>query len=132
MKLKDARDNYYTFSASLSGVSRQLCFAGIAIIWVFSVDGDNGQHFLRKDLMFPLGFFVLGLALDLMHYIAASAIWGMFHRIKEKSGVGEKKDFGAPRWINWFPCICFWGKALSTIIGYVILLSMIGTLVITA
>lgn len=132
MNLKDAREHYYTFSNSLSGVSRQLCFAGIAVIWVFSIDGENGQHFLRQDLMLPLGFFVLGLALDLMHYMVASTIWGLFHRIKEKSGIGESKDFRAPRWINWTPCIFFWGKATSTILGYVILLSMIGTLVIAA
>ena len=125
MKLKDARENYYTFSASLSGVSRQLCFAGIAIIWVFSVDGGNGEHLLKKDLVLPLTFFALGLALDLLHYIVASASWGIFHRIKEKSGTDEEEDFGAPCWLNWTPCIFFWGKAISTVIGYTILLLII-------
>ena len=130
MKLKDARENYYTFSTSLSSVSRQLCFAGIAVIWVFSVDGGNGQHLLRTDLMFPLGFFVMGLALDLMHYIVASAVWGLFHRVKEKSRIGEEKDFGAPCWINWPAITCFWGKAISTIIGYIFLLNLIGRLIV--
>ncbi len=38
MKLSDYRETYYEFSGKLSDVSRQLSFAGIALIWLFKLD----------------------------------------------------------------------------------------------
>lgn len=124
MILEDARQHYYTFSGSLSNVNRQLCFAGIAVIWIFASKNVEGSYTLPSSLMFPLGFFVLGLALDLLHYIVASATWGTFHRLREKSGIGENTDFGAPWYINFTPNILFWFKVFSTLIGYGALLKI--------
>ena len=124
MKLKDARDYYYTFTGSLSSVNRQLCFAGIAVVWVFAFKGDNGSHSLPETLFYPLGCFVLGLALDLCHYIVAASSWGIYQRYKEKAGIGEDEEFGAPRYINWTPNIFFWFKVVATLIGYGALLEL--------
>ncbi len=125
MILQDARENYYTFSATLSSVNRQLCFAGIAVIWIFSVEHKNGVHSLDHDLFIPLGLFVLGLALDLLHYMVASALWSYCHRSKEKKGVKEDEEFKVSYLINWPSNIFFWGKSFSTIIGYSLLLNLI-------
>ncbi len=124
MKLKDALENYYTFSASLSNVNRQLCFAGIAVIWVFVIKNDNGAHTLPSNLIFPLGCYVLGLAFDLSHYIAASITWGLYHRHKEKSGISPDTEFQAPRTLNWPAISFFWLKTLCTFVGYVALLKL--------
>jgi len=35
MNLQDYRDDFYTYSGKASDISRQLAFAGIAIIWIF-------------------------------------------------------------------------------------------------
>lgn len=125
MRLKDALENYYTFSTSLSNVNRQLCFAGIAVVWVFVVKGENGSHELPSELIFPLGCFVLGLALDLCHYISATIVWGLYHRNKEKCGVSPETEFGAPHIINWPAILFFWAKVISTLIGYVSLVKLL-------
>jgi hypothetical protein len=41
MKLQKARDTYYEYSGKLSDITRQLSFAGIAIVWIFRA-GDKG------------------------------------------------------------------------------------------
>ncbi len=121
MKLSDAREHYYTFSGKLSDVNRQLCFAGIAVIWIFALRDESGNYSIPIDLNVPLLFFVFGLVFDLLHYLSSSISWGIFHRIKEKSGVGEDAEFKAPRWINWAPNILFYGKVFSSVIAYYLL-----------
>lgn len=49
MKVSDCREHYYTFTASLSAVSRQLSFAGIAVVWIFVQKNEN--HFMIPDGM---------------------------------------------------------------------------------
>ncbi len=125
MNLEDARQHYYSHSNSLSSVNRQLCFAGVAVIWVFSVEGTNGAHSLPGELLFPLGCFVLGLAFDLCQYIVSSASWGLYQRHKEKTGIGEETQFGAPKQINWIPIFFFWLKPTATLFGYINLLILL-------
>lgn len=125
MKLSDALNNYYAFSASLSTVNRQLCFAGIAVVWIFVLEGDSGEKILPSGLIFPLGAFVVGLGFDLMHYVSASLIWGLYHRHKEKSGISAEADFGAPHYINWPAIGFYWLKVVSCLVGYVSLLKVI-------
>lgn len=125
MKLSDAREHYYTFTGKLSDVNRQLCFAGIAVVWIFVIKDSNGNFFLPQNLMFSLGCFVLGLTFDLTHYVVSSASWGIFHRIKEKKCIGEDADFLAPTWINYAPNIFFWLKVLSTLLGFATLIRIL-------
>lgn len=127
MNLEEARQHYYSHSGSLSAVNRQLCFAGVAVVWVFSIEGANGDHSLPAELFFPLGCFVLGLAFDLSQYIVASASWGIYQRYKEKTGIGEDEQFGVPREINWVPNVFFWLKSTATLTGYVSLLSLLNS-----
>lgn len=125
MKLEEARQHYYAHTGSLSSVNRQLCFAGVAVVWIFSVKEPSGAHSLPSDLLFPLVCFVLGLAFDLCQYVVASASWGLYQRHKEKSGISESEDFRAPREINWVPNLFFWLKPSATLIGYVSLLRIL-------
>jgi len=127
MNLEDARQHYYTHTASLSSVNRQLCFAGIAVVWIFAVEGADGAYSLPTSLVIPLSCFVLGLAFDLCQYIISSASWGLYHRHIEKSGIGEEADFGAPRQINWAPNLFFWLKPCATLIGYISLLVILAS-----
>lgn len=122
MKLKDAREHYYTFSSKLSDVNRKLCYAGIAVVWIFVIKDSRGSFTFPNELLLPLGCFVLGLSFDLLQYVFSSASWGIFHRVKEKSGIGEDAEFEAPALINWFPNIFFWSKASASLVGFGILL----------
>lgn len=117
MKLSDSRDNYYTFSGSLSSVCRQLAFAGIAVCWVFTIKNGTG-YIIDKALVIALTFFVIGLAFDLFHYFYASLAWGFFTRYKEKQISGRDESFLAPRWINWPSLFFFWIKPIAMISGY--------------
>lgn len=121
---KDALENYYTHSASLSSVNRQLCFAGIAVVWIFVVDGGSGLSTFPDELMFPLGCFIVGLSFDLAQYVVAALVWGFLHRLKEYQNVAEEEEIYAPRYINWPAIFFFWGKVIATATGYVSLLTL--------
>lgn len=121
MKLKDARDNYYFNSGKTSDLVRQLGLAAIAVVWLFKQD-VGGIPKIPSALHLPLALVVLGLALDLLQYAVATAIWGIFNRFKERSGVTEEKEFNAPPQINW-PALCFfWVKVGVIAVAYYLLL----------
>lgn len=118
MKLSDYRDAYYTHSGTASSVARQAAFAGIALIWIFnSKTGD--EILLPVQLLWPTLFLIVGLGLDLLQYVVASAIWGVFHRIKEKElGAIPDPDVSAPPYLNWPALFFFWGKLVAITAGY--------------
>ena len=114
MKLADCLERYEYFSGKASDILRQLGFAGIALIWVFR---DESQYNIPAELV-PAGILiVIGLALDLLHYVTGTAIWGIYHRWKERHG-GKGTEFLAPRSINWPTLTLFWGKVFAMIGAY--------------
>lgn len=125
MKLHESLNHYYTSTASLSAVSRQLSFAGIAVCWFFVVKTKGGLV-ISDDLISVLLCFVCGLFFDLMQYIYSSAAWGIFSRKKElELDRNDNADFSAPSWINWPTNIFFWSKSLSLVVGYLLLFSFL-------
>lgn len=122
MKLEDARQHYYDHSGKASEVTRQLAFAGIALIWIFKA-GEEGPPHLPPELFFPAALIVLGLVFDFFHYISLATLWGTFSRLKEKAQVTE---FRAPAWLNWPGLICFVLKIVSIALAYGFLLSYAG------
>ena len=122
MKLKDAREHYYTHSGKLSDVNRQLCFAGIATVWIFVIKDSSGNFTFPNELFLPLGCFVFGLFFDLLQYFVSTVSWGIFHRIKEKENIGEAAEFVAPPSINWATIVFLCLKVCATLIGFGVLL----------
>lgn len=120
MRLEDAREHYYFFSGKVSDIVRQLAFAAIAIIWMFRM-GNETDILVPSELMIPLVLVVVGLALDLLHYLSASICWGFFQRKKEKLGLEEDSEFKAPRYINWPALAFFWLKSPFVVAAYVML-----------
>lgn len=96
MKLKDARDNYYFYTGKASELVRQLGLAGIAVIWLFKKE-VAGVPKIPEELLLPLVLIVLGLALDLLQYVSASIIWGVFQRWKEKRVEEDERRWSAYR-----------------------------------
>ena len=122
MTLQDLRDAYYGYSGKASDVARQLAFAGIAVVWLFHIE-NHGNIYLYRLLVWALAFLILALALDLLHYATSAAIWGIFHRIKEKAyGPNSSRKFDAPLPINWPGLLFFWAKLVAVVIAYVLLL----------
>ena len=128
VKLKDARDNYYFNSGKTSDLVRQLGLAAIAVIWLFKYE-VAGTPKIPATLLLPLVLVVIGLALDLLQYAFATAIWGIFHRVKERS-IEEDTDFVAPRQVNWPAITFFWLKVVAIGSAYYLLLQHLANTVI--
>ncbi|MCS6289769.1 MAG: hypothetical protein H8K10_12435 [Nitrospira sp.] len=124
MKVKDTLENYYYFSGKTSDLVRQLGFGGIALIWVFRYEA-NGTQTLPPELVWVGALVVLGLVLDLFHYISGTVVWGIYHRVKEKADPSETSNFRAPRAINWPALFCFWLKTLAIGTAYIKLLKFL-------
>ena len=118
MKLSGYKENYQWFSAKASDATRQIAFAGIGIVWIFSLD-RGGAKFVPIQLHLPLFFFCTALLLDLLHYVVAAVTWGTFHRYHEKrrDSPDEDPDLLAPPYLNYPAHILFLTKIGATLIG---------------
>jgi len=122
MKLSGYLEAYKEFSGKASDVARQLAFVGVAIIWIFKVEGPQGLM-LPKQLLFPSILLVSGLAADLLQYMVATFIWDRFHRYHEKKlkEEGDAPELVAPRCLILPILIFFWLKLFLVIFAYVFL-----------
>lgn len=105
------------FSEKLSEISRQLGFAGIAIIWVFRNQG--AQESIPIRLVLPGFLLVLSLTCDFLHYFSANTLLEVFTKRAHKAGQSE---FVAPFWMNYPGRVFFYGKILLVAFAYVYLL----------
>ena len=128
MKLEDFRKDYYAYSTKASELSRQLSFAGIALIWIFKIEKAESLA-LPSALLTPALLFSLSLALDLAHAAIGTAIWGAFSRLHERRGVRNDADIEAPPYLNWPALLFFWTKLACVAAGYVLVLIHIGNLI---
>jgi len=127
VKLADYRADFYTFSGKASDLCRQLAFAGIALIWVFKVNGAAGPS-LPPALYWPSALIVSALAFDMAHYVVASVIWRTFFRQKEREGVTENDEsVSHSEWLEAPIWILFVIKILFVSSAYILLLSFLWT-----
>ncbi len=120
MKLSDARESYYIYSGKTSDIARQLALGGIALVWLFS-DTKGESVMVPRPLLWAGLLIVTALALDLLQYVSATAVWGIYQRHKEKRGTDEEKDFKAPRQLNWPTIVFFVAKVPFMVTGYVLI-----------
>ena len=118
------------FSGKLSEISRQLAFAGIAIIWVFRNVNDtqqttafrvvtDTQETIPWSLILPGFLLVLSLTFDFLHYLASNTLLEVFTKRAQKAGQSE---FVAPFWMNYPGRVFFYGKILLVALAYLYLL----------
>src|SRR5690349_12283782 len=98
MRRADARAAYQDYSASTSEKVRQLAFAAIGVVWVLKPEGSLA---FPRALLWTAAFAVAALTFDVLQSLYGTVAWGVFHRRKERDGLGEDADFKAPRQINW-------------------------------
>jgi len=122
MKLKDCRENYYFHTGKVSEISRQLAFAGLALIWIFIGLEIQETLAIPNALIWPGILILVTLALDFLHYLTAAAIWGIYGRAKERAGISQSTEFKAPRHLNWPAIVLFILKATAIIIAYILLI----------
>ena len=106
MKLPEYRQTFYDYSGKVSDLSRQLAFAGLAVIWIFKKDGATDKLTIPGALTLPLLLLVASLACDVLQYFAGTVVWWLFYRIKEIRGFTDEQELGdhspwleAPIWI---------------------------------
>jgi hypothetical protein len=124
VSLSEVREKYEDESGKASDLVRQLAFAGIAVIWVFS--GSSlvaGRLHVPSDLIWPGILLVSALTLDFLQYATGASIWGGYGRILEKHDVADDEEIDYPAWINWPALLFFWGKQLLLLIAYGLLLA---------
>lgn len=130
MNVKDYRETYYALSGKASDVSRQLSFAGIALIWIFKAE-KGGPLAVPDALLLPAALFAFALALDLAQYVYGSLVWGSFARYYEGRRTPESIELSAPMYINWPSLFCFWLKLATGLAAYAFVLAYITSLVPT-
>lgn len=102
MNLKEIREAYEELSRKLSDVNRQLCFAGIALIWIFNATKNSIS--LPKDLYLPMFLLVISLGLDIVQYFISTIFWyGYYLRKKSHEFEDEKVKVQEPEWLNVLP-----------------------------
>lgn len=127
MKLADVREAYYGYSGKLSDISRQLCFAGIGVVWILKIGKDVGTFKFDPQMLNALSAFCLSLMFDLLHYIIGSIVWGIYGVVKENRRDAKADDeFMAPNCINWPTLLFFWVKIACSSVGMWLLLRLIG------
>lgn len=130
LSLQKIWDAFDVYTGKVSDISRQLSFAGIAIIWIFKT-GDIYKPEKEDWFLWPLGLFVLTLAIDLLQYITGSLTWLIYARIKEKEqkkisgGIDLDKQYDPPDSLLWPLYFFFWLKTLTIIAGYMTLMSYV-------
>lgn len=125
MKIQEILDTSYEASDKASNLSRQLAFAGIAIIWIFRVGTKSGGVQFSEELLLPLYCFVAGLALDLGQYVYKAIIWSalnLYHWRKHKNNDTDVEVSGC---FNVLTHMFFWGKIGLIAYGYILLLGYI-------
>ncbi len=116
---KDLLKAYQEASTTASNVSRQLGFAGIAIVWMFRVEPPWQSPRIDSEFVWPAGLIVASLALDLLHYVVKAAIFGIYHRCKERAKTDDDDEFTISRYTNWPALGLFWGKLGLMTLAYV-------------
>ncbi len=118
MKISKIEASYKKASRTVSENVRQLALAGIAVIWIFKVgDKDSGGVPFSPSLLWPLGFFVGGLAADLLQYLYFTAVWGIMNTVEWNRHQTDEDVPVSGKW-NWIGIFFFWTKAILLVSGY--------------
>lgn len=122
MRLSQYRETYYEFSGKASDVARSLAFAGIALVWIFRSESVAGPRPESATLL-PGAMFAVALAFDLLQYVSATVVWGLFQWFQERrlGSIASDPDLTTPSWLKWPQFSFFVLKLFVVILGYVFL-----------
>ena len=95
-------------------------------MWLFKIENSPIPK-VPNELIFPTGLLALSLSLDLMQYIAASVIWGIFQWYQEKklSNISENPELSASPILKLPQFIFFSLKILAVMAAYIIIIKYI-------
>jgi len=125
-KLSEYMEDYYEFSGKASEASRNLAFAGIALIWIFKVEAPSIPH-IPDRLVLPAALLAIALACDLLQYVSATAIWGCFQWYHERriGNTSRDPELDAPAFLKWPQFIFFVFKLMCVLLAYLLITAYI-------
>ena len=122
MKIQEFLTAYEQSSATTSELSRNLSFAGIAVVWVGKIGDSSGEITISSELLAPLCCFVAALAADIVQYIYKTLIWGGLNCYYWNKYKNLEHDVNISGWVNVPTHMIFWGKVGLVAFGYFLLL----------
>ncbi len=85
--LKEWLKEFYEDTSTLSGIIRNISFAGIGLIWIFRNSSSNCETLtngiLPKELRLSLTFIVVGIICDVTQYLWRGVNVYIFWKIKD-------------------------------------------------
>jgi hypothetical protein len=126
MKLKSIEEYFQKRSDKASDISRQLAFAGLAIIWIFH---KNNKPIVPTEFVIPTLIFISSLFLDLIHYLSASIYLGTRYRNLEKQNKKDDEDVDVSLIFNKIMWIIWGLKILLILVGYIYLFILLSQLI---
>ena len=129
MKLSEYQITYYEFSGKTSDITRQLTFAGLALVWIFKIK-DGTLLVVPKELLLPTITLALTLTLDLLQYISATMVWGIFqwHKERQLNDISEDPELESSPKLKYPQLIFFTLKIVSVIFSYYFLVKYLVTI----
>lgn len=122
MKLSKYLEDSHFYSGKVSDITRQLAFAGIAVVWVFKQEGKL-VPIIPNPMLKPLALLVLALGADFLQYFILALIWYLFYHYHEKRKKEEDPDL--PPHSLWYirPSGFLWFlKSCAVVSAYILLL----------
>ncbi|HVZ69606.1 MAG TPA: hypothetical protein VG891_09090 [Rhizomicrobium sp.] len=125
IKLQDVWGFYDAYNKSVNEISRQVSYAGIALIWVFKISSPDGIR-IPKQLF--VAAFLLGLCIvfDFLQYVIGSITYQIYGSYKEKR-VSENEAFQQPNWLLMPMDGLFFLKITAAVAGYVFILEYLNS-----
>jgi len=126
MILEEVKESYKRKTGTASTISRQLGFAGIAIIWLFGIK-EGGMITIPNELVLPAILIVISLAFDLLQYVVGGLIYGIFNTKMKNKGFELKSEVVFPKYLNRPAIICYGSKIITIFIAYILILSFLSS-----
>jgi|ERR1051326_1704543 hypothetical protein len=119
--LEDHLEDCYELSKRTSEISRQLAFAGIAVVWIFK-NPDTEPTIIKDGLILPLFLWVICLGIDLLQHFFGSLASYIFFHVKQyqfdKKEI-DGKDIPAPYWMDFTATAFFILKTIANVWAYI-------------
>lgn len=131
--LGQIRNDFYGFSGRVSDISRNLGFAGIALIWLFRSGPEQyaGSFKLPVSLSWPAAIIVTSLVLDLLQYIYQTLVWGrMSDHIENTISPDDSKRYLVSPRLNYVANVLFWTKVWLMVLAYAFLFKFLSKAII--
>jgi len=135
VKIDKAWDNYQARTARLGDVVRQLAFAGIALLWVFS-NGETaprGPIHLPGDLRGPAAALIATLIFDILGQVVGVVgvriVTGRAEDRRDALPADQQTDFEFkyPDWFPWIGETTLALKVIALLVAYIWLGITLGT-----